>query len=41
MRLIIARLAASWRSLGYATVSLVGCVGVAALAYVAARAVTG
>ena len=36
-----ARLAASWRSLGYATVSVVGCVGVAALAYVAARALSG
>ena len=35
------RLAASWRSLGYATVSVVGCVVVAALAYVAFRALSG
>lgn len=35
------RLASSWRSLGYATASVVGCVGVAALCYITARAVTG
>ena len=31
------RLGSSWRSLGYATVSVAACVGVAALAYVTAR----
>jgi CrcB protein len=38
---VAGRLASSWRSLGYATVSVLGCVGIAALAYVAARAVAG
>jgi len=34
------RLGATGRSLGYATASVVGCVGVAALSYAAARALT-
>jgi CrcB protein len=38
---VAGRLSSSWRSLGYATVSVVGCVGIAALAYVTARALMG